>query len=108
MPKNPFRKEPEPQGRFDKFTLGARRVLQAAQEEAQLLGHSFIGTEHFLLGLLREPEGLAAYVLDEAGIKLLEVRAKVISFVGLGEVADCSLPVTFLVLQSMLQPWYPV
>ncbi|HYP21714.1 MAG TPA: Clp protease N-terminal domain-containing protein, partial [Chloroflexia bacterium] len=85
MPKNPFRKEPGPPDRFDKFTQRARQVLQRAQAEAQRLGHSYIGTEHFLLGLLGVSDAVAAYVLDEAGIRLSDVRDKVESIVGKGE-----------------------
>ena len=50
--------------RFDKFTERARRVLQFAQEEAQRFQHKYIGTEHLLLGLIREEEGVAAEVLE--------------------------------------------
>ncbi len=53
--------------RFEKFTERARRVLTAAQEEAQHLNHNYIGTEHILLGLIREEEGVAAKVLISMG-----------------------------------------
>ena len=51
--------------RFEKFSERARRVLTSAQEEAQSLNHSYIGTEHILLGLIREEDGMAAKVLTD-------------------------------------------
>ena len=63
MPKNPFRKEPGPPDRSDKITRRARQVLQRAQEEAQHLGHSHTGAEHFLPGLLGVTAGTWANVL---------------------------------------------
>jgi|SRR5579862_478454 len=62
---------------FERFTEPARQVVVLAQDEARGLKHSYIGTEHILLGLLREEEGLAARVLGSLGIVLEEVRAKV-------------------------------
>ena len=62
---------------FERFTDRARRVLVLAQEEARLLNHNFIGTEHILLGLLHEGEGVAAKALESLGINLEAVRAKV-------------------------------
>jgi len=59
---------------FDRFTDRARRVLVLAQEEARLLRHNFIGTEHLLLGLLREGDGVAAKALGELGVRLDDVR----------------------------------
>jgi ATP-dependent Clp protease ATP-binding subunit ClpA len=59
---------------FERFTERARRVMVLAQEEARLLNHSFIGTEHLLLGLLHEGEGAAAQALDQLGISLEAVR----------------------------------
>ena len=56
--------------RFDKFTERARKVLTLAQEEAQRFNHNYIGTEHLLLGLVREGEGVAARVLDNLGVEL--------------------------------------
>ena len=53
--------------KFDKFTKRARTLLTFAQEEAQRLNHNYIGTEHILLGLIREEEGLAAKVLRDLG-----------------------------------------
>jgi ATP-dependent Clp protease ATP-binding subunit ClpC len=57
--------------RFDKFTERARKVLQLAQEEAQRFNHNYIGTEHLLLGLVREGEGVAAKVLGNLGVERL-------------------------------------
>lgn len=67
---------------FERFTDRARRVLVLAQEEARLLDHNFIGTEHLLLGLLREQEGIAARALSASGITLEAVRAKVEETIG--------------------------
>jgi ATP-dependent Clp protease ATP-binding subunit ClpC len=68
--------------RLDRFTKRARRALQLAQEEAQLQGQSYIGTEHLLLGLLREGEGIAAQVLAGVGVKIDEVRQMVRDLAG--------------------------
>src|SRR6266536_380913 len=57
--------------RFDKFTERARRVLTLAQEEALRFNHNYIGTEHLLLGLVREGEGVAAKVLANLGVELI-------------------------------------
>src|SRR4030067_1017617 len=62
--------------RFYKFTERARRVLTLAQEEAQRFNHNYIGTEHLLLGLVREGEGIAASVLESLGVNLERVRAE--------------------------------
>jgi ATP-dependent Clp protease ATP-binding subunit ClpC len=70
---------------FERFTDRARRVVVLAQEEARLLNHNYIGTEHILLGLIHEDEGVAAKVLEELGISLETVRAKVESIIGAGE-----------------------
>ncbi|WP_285904697.1 ATP-dependent Clp protease ATP-binding subunit [Paractinoplanes hotanensis] len=69
---------------FERFTDRARRVVVLAQEEARLLNHSYIGTEHLLLGLLREGEGLAARALGSQGVTLSAVRERVEGKVGLG------------------------
>ena len=66
----------------ERFTDRARRVLVLAQEEARLLNHSFIGTEHILLGLIHEGEGLAAKALESLGISLEAVREKVEETIG--------------------------
>jgi ATP-dependent Clp protease ATP-binding subunit ClpC len=71
--------------RFEKFSERARRVLTLAQEEAQNLNHSYIGTEHILLGLVREEEGVAAKVLVSLGASLSKVRASVEFVIGRGE-----------------------
>jgi ATP-dependent Clp protease ATP-binding subunit ClpC len=69
---------------FERFTERARQIVVLAQDEARRLGHDYIGTEHLLLGLLREEEGLAARVLDSLGITVEDVRAQVASIVGRG------------------------
>jgi ATP-dependent Clp protease ATP-binding subunit ClpA len=71
--------------RFDKFTERARKVLSLAQEEAQRLNHSYIGTEHLLLGLVREGDGVAAKVLSNLGVDLASVRAEVERMIGQGD-----------------------
>jgi ATP-dependent Clp protease ATP-binding subunit ClpC len=60
---------------FERFTDRARRVVVHAQEEARLLHHDYLGTEHLLLGLVREGEGVAARALASLGISLEAVRA---------------------------------
>src|SRR3974377_747859 len=67
---------------FERFTDRARRVLVLAQEEARLLNHSFIGTEHILLGLIHEGEGVAAKALESLGVSLEAVREKVEETIG--------------------------
>jgi hypothetical protein len=69
---------------FERFTDRSRRVLVLAQEEARLLDHTFIGTEHFLLGLIHEGDGIAAAALGSLGITLDAVRADVASRLGEG------------------------
>jgi len=71
--------------RFDKFTERARKVLQLAQEEAQRFNHNFIGTEHFLLGLVREGDGVAGRVLNNMGVELYKVRSSVELIIGRGD-----------------------
>ena len=63
---------------FERFTDRARRVVVLAQEEARMLSHNYIGTEHILLGLIREGEGVAAQVLVKLGADLSRVRQQVI------------------------------
>jgi ATP-dependent Clp protease ATP-binding subunit ClpC len=70
---------------FERFTERARQVVVLAQEEARALKHNYIGTEHLLLGLLREEEGVAARVLEGLDISVEEVRAAVVRIVGSGE-----------------------
>ena len=80
---------------FERFTDRARRVLVYAQEEARLLNHSFIGTEHILLGLLHDGEGVAAQALSELEISLEDVRERVEETIGLsGTVPTGSPPFT--------------
>src|SRR5579875_1172978 len=71
--------------RFDKFTERARKVLSLAQEEAQRFQHNYIGTEHLLLGLVREGEGVAAKVLANLGVELNKVRSAVEFIIGRGD-----------------------
>ena len=71
--------------RFEKFSERARRVLSLAQEEAQRFNHNYIGTEHILLGLVRETEGVAARVLSGLTIDLSKVRSAVEFIIGRGE-----------------------
>ena len=71
--------------RFEKFTERARRVLSLAQEEAQRFNHNYIGTEHILLGLVRETDGVAARVLSNLGVELHKVRSAVEFIIGRGE-----------------------
>ncbi len=71
--------------RFDKFTERARRVLTLAQEEAQRFNHNYIGTEHLLLGLVREGDGVAAKVLANLGVELNKVRSAVEFIIGRGD-----------------------
>ena len=71
--------------RFEKFSERARRVLSLAQEEAQRFNHNYIGTEHILLGLVRETEGVAARVLSSLTVDLSKVRSAVEFIIGRGE-----------------------
>ena len=71
--------------RFEKFSERARRVLSLAQEEAQRFNHNYIGTEHILLGLVRETEGVAARVLANLGVDLNKVRSAVEFIIGRGD-----------------------
>ena len=72
---------------FEKFTDKARRVVVLAQEEAKLLNHNYIGTEHILLGLIHEGEGVAAKALEALGINLEQVREQVQDIIGQGQQA---------------------
>ena len=71
--------------RFEKFSERARRVLSLAQEEAQRFNHNYIGTEHILLGLVRETDGVAARVLNSLNVELPKVRSAVEFIIGRGE-----------------------
>jgi ATP-dependent Clp protease ATP-binding subunit ClpC len=80
---------------FERFTERARQVVVLAQDEARALKHNYIGTEHILLGLLREEEGLAARVLESLEITVEEVRRAVAQVVGQGdEVTMGQIPFT--------------
>ena len=84
-----------PRTLFERFTERARQVVVLAQDEARALKHNYIGTEHILLGLLREEEGLAARVLESLDITVEEVRAQVARIVGQGdEVTTGQIPFT--------------
>jgi ATP-dependent Clp protease ATP-binding subunit ClpA len=75
----------QPWGMFERFTDRARHAVVLAQEEAGELDHIYIGTEHLLLGLLREPQGVAARVLAQFGMTLDNVRAEVAALIGRGK-----------------------
>ena len=80
---------------FERFTERARQVVVYAQDEARGLRHNYIGTEHLLLGLLREEEGLAARVLESLHVTVEKVRAQVARVVGEGdEAATGQIPFT--------------
>jgi ATP-dependent Clp protease ATP-binding subunit ClpA len=70
---------------FERFTDRARRVVVLAQEEARILNHNYIGTEHILLGLIHEGEGVAASALESLGISLRAVRSQVEEIIGRGQ-----------------------
>jgi ATP-dependent Clp protease ATP-binding subunit ClpC len=72
---------------FEKFTDRARRVVVLAQEEARILNHDYIGTEHILLGLIHEGEGVAAKALNSIGISLEQMRQQVEEIIGRGEIS---------------------
>jgi hypothetical protein len=76
-----------PRGVFERFTDRARRVIPLAQEEARRLHHNYIGTEHLLLGLLSEGEGVAAKALESLDISLEAVRVQVEEIIGQGQTA---------------------
>jgi hypothetical protein len=79
---------------YEAFTGGARSVTVLAEEEARRLNHSFLGTEHILLGLIREQSGLAAAVLASFDVSLEAARYKVVEKIGLGETAPPTSPFT--------------
>src|SRR5277367_3229468 len=70
---------------FERFTNAARRVVVLAQEEAREIGHSYIGTEHLVLGLIHEDSGIAGQVLRGLGMTLGEARQDAIARVGRGQ-----------------------
>jgi ATP-dependent Clp protease ATP-binding subunit ClpC len=80
---------------FERFTDRARRVVVLAQEEARALDHNYIGTEHILLALIRESDGVVAKVLESAGISLAAVRQRVEEIIGRGQHAPAGqIPLT--------------
>src|SRR6516165_11854507 len=74
-----------PRTMFERFTDRARGVVVLAEEEARMLGHDWIGTEHLLLGLIREGDGVAAKTLESLGISLQAVRQQVGEIIGQGQ-----------------------
>ena len=72
---------------FERFTDGARRAVVLSQEEARLLNHNYIGTEHILLGLIHEVEGVAARALESLGVSLESVRGQVEAIIGQGGIS---------------------
>ena len=74
-------------GMFERFTDRARQVVVLAQEEARMLNHNYVGTEHILLGLIHEGEGVAAKTLESLGITLETVRQQVEEIIGRGQQA---------------------
>jgi ATP-dependent Clp protease ATP-binding subunit ClpC len=82
---------------FERFTDRARRALALAQEEARTLNHNHFGTEHILVGLIREGGGVAAKALESSNIHLNDIRAQVMAIVGVGEgqlTSNGSIPFT--------------
>ena len=79
---------------FERFTDRARRVVVLAQEEARGLNHNYIGTEHILLGLIHEGEGVAAKALEPLGISLEAVRSQVEEIIGQGGSSPSGPPAT--------------
>ena len=77
---------------FERFTDRARRVVVLAQDEARSLNHNYIGTEHLLLGLITEGEGVAAKALESLDINKDAVRAAVIDIIGEGEKSKDTFP----------------
>ena len=71
---------------FERFTDRARRVVVLAQEEARMLNHDYIGTEHIFLGLIHEGEGVAAAALESLGVSMAKARDQVREIIGQGEV----------------------
>ena len=80
---------------FERFTDRARRVVVLAQEEARMLNHNNIGTEHILLGLIHEEEGIAARALESLDISLDAVRQEVEDIIGRGEAPPIGYQIQF-------------
>src|SRR5690349_24495495 len=72
-------------GMFERFTDRARRVMVLAQEEARMLNHNYIGTEHILLGLIHDGQGVAARALESLGISLSATRQQILEIIGQGQ-----------------------
>ena len=90
---------------FERFTDRARRVVVLAQEEARMLNHNYIGTEHILLGLIHEGEGVAAKALESLGISLEAVRQQVEEIIGQGQQAPSGhIPFTPRARRSLSSP----
>src|SRR5882762_8208061 len=81
-------------GPFDRFNDRAKRVLALAQDEAVRFNHNYIGTEHLLLGLVREGEGVAAQVLNSLGVELSKVRKAVEFIIGRGDATTAPSEIT--------------
>jgi ATP-dependent Clp protease ATP-binding subunit ClpC len=80
---------------FERFTERARQVVVLAQDEARALKHDYIGTEHLLLGILREEHGAGGRVLEALGVRAVEARSQVVRIVGEGhEVRTGQIPFT--------------
>ena len=77
----------QPRGHFGRFTGEARRTVHLAQEEARLLRHNYIGTEHLLLGLLYHGEGIGAQALKSLNISYEDVRGQVEDIIGRGQIS---------------------
>src|SRR5437867_12104000 len=80
-------RRPGENGMFERFSDRARRVVVLAQEEARMLNHNYIGTEHILLGLIQEGEGVAAKALESLNISLVAVRQQVREIIDQGQAA---------------------
>ena len=80
---------------FERFTDRARRVIVLAQDEARMLDHNYVGTEHLLLGLIHEGDGIAAKALESLGISLDVVREQVEGIIGRGQQAPRSGHIPF-------------
>jgi hypothetical protein len=79
---------------YERFTDRARRVVVLAEEQARTLNHGYVGTEHILLGLIREGDGVAARALESLGISLQTVRQQVEEIIGRGQVPSEGIPFT--------------
>ena len=88
VPRVIIRSQRETDSGFDRFTGRARTVLTLAQDEAKRLGHNYIGTEHLLLGLIRERRGVAGRMLHDMGVHLPATRSAVEAVVGRGSVTS--------------------